>query len=159
MLSAKQIPPGQSGQIEVSVKTEAAGPISKTIAVNTNDPRQSQMVLGVAAVVQPEVDLSERMVFFGNVPKGKEVSKELLVTIPPDKNVRILSAESTDDNFTARLEPVPESNGKKYRLFVKLKATAAEGYHPATIVVKTSSSRSPEIKITVRAIVTAAQGD
>jgi hypothetical protein len=159
LLSAKQIPPGQSGQIEVSIKTETAGPISKTVAVTTNDPRQSQIVLGMTGVVLPEVDLSERLVFFGNVPKGKEASKEILVTIPPDKNVKILSAESTDENFTAHLEPVPNSNGKKYRLVVKLKPTAAEGYHPGMIVVKTSSRRSPEIKITVRAIVIAAQGN
>jgi hypothetical protein len=158
LLSAKQILPGQNGQIEVTVKTEASGPISKTVAVLSNDPRQPQIVLGITAVVQPEFELSDRMVFFGNVPRGQEASKEILITIPPDKNIKILNAESTDENFTARLEPVPDSNGKKVRLIVKLKPTAAEGYHPGTVVLKTSSARSPEVKITVRAIVTAAQG-
>jgi hypothetical protein len=157
LLSAKQIPPGQSGQIEVSVKTEAAGAINKTVAVFTNDPRQQQIVLGISAVVQPEVDLSDRLVFFGSVPKGSEAVKELLVTIPPDKNIKVLGAESTDDNFSVRLEPVPDSNGKKFKLVVKLKSTAPEGYHPGMVVLKTSSSRSPEVKITVRAIVAAAQ--
>ncbi len=159
MLSAKQIPPGQVGQIEVSLKTEVGGPISKTVTVTSNDPRQPQIVLGISAVVQPEFEISERMVFFGSAPKGKESSKELLITIPPDKDIKILSAESSDENFTAQLEPMRDSNGKKYRLIVKLKATAADGYHPGTIVVKTSSRRSPEIRIIVRAIVTAAQGN
>jgi hypothetical protein len=158
LLSAKQIAPGQGGQIEVSVKTEASGPITKTVTVTTNDPRQPQIILGVSALVQPEVDLSDRLIFFGSVPRGKEAVKELLITIPQDKNIKILSVETTDDNFVVRLELVPESNGKKYKLIVKLKATTADGYHPATVVLKTSSSRSPEIKITVRAIVTAAQG-
>lgn len=155
MLSAKQVAPGQTGQIEVTVKTEGvSGALSKTVTVFTNDPHLPQVVLTINAVVQPEFELKERSVFFGNVPKGKEVSKELLITIAPDNNVKLTGAESTDGDIAARLEPVPDSNGKKIKLIVTMKPDAKEGYHAGIIVIKTSSTRTPELRIMARGIVT-----
>ena len=104
MLSAKSIKPGQSGQIEASVKTEGvAGKINKTITVVSNDPRQPQVQLTITALVEQEFPLSDQSLYFGAVPKGKEVVKELTITIPPGK--KILSVESTDQNVTVKLVP------------------------------------------------------
>ncbi len=159
MLSAKQIEPGQSGQIEVTVKTEgiAAGALSKSVTVQTNDPRQPQAVLTVTAVVVPEFNLSERFLYFGSVPKGKEATKEITITIPADKPARLLSAESTDSIVSARLETVSQSGEKKYKIVATQKADAKEGYHFGFIVVKTTSSLTPELKIAVRGVVAASQ--
>jgi hypothetical protein len=158
LLSAKQIAPGKTGEIEVTVKTENAQAINKTVEVLTNDPRQPKITLTLTGTVEPEFALTERMVFFGNVARGKEAVKELLITIPPDKPVKIVSAESTDQNVTVRLEPVPGSNDKKVKLIAVQKADAKDGYHFGMIVVKTTSSLTPELKITVRGNVVSGQG-
>ena len=101
MLSAKQIPPGQSGQIEAAVKTEGvSGKIEKTVTVTSNDPRQPQVVLNLVAIVEPEFNLSERMIYFGSAPQGKPVVKEVEIRIPSERSVKVLSAESTDAAVT-----------------------------------------------------------
>ena len=156
MLSAKQIAPGQAGEIQVTIRTEGlSGPVSKSVAVYSNDPHAPQVLLSLSAVVQPEFELREHSVFFGNAPKGKEVSKELLITIAAEKNLRLTGAESSDGDIAVRLEPVPESNGKKIKLIVIMKPGAREGFHSGTIVIKTSSTRNPELRIMVRAVVSA----
>ena len=158
MLSAKQIAPGQTGEIQVTLMTEGmSGPLIKSITVYSNDPRAPQVVLTVSAVIQPEFELKERSVFFGSAPKGKEVSKELLITIAADRDLKLTHVESTDEDVAARLEPVPDSNGKKIRLIVTMKPGAREGFHSGTIVIKTSSTRNPELRVRVQGLVSASQ--
>jgi len=159
LLSAKQVEPGQTGQIEVSVKTEGQSILSKSVTVTTNDPRQPQVVLRVTASVEPEFNLSDRTIYFGSVPRGKEVVKDLLITIPPDKAVRIVSAESTDQMVTVRLEPVPGTGGKQTKLIAIQKMDSKEGYHFGTILIKTTSPLTPELRIPVRGIITAVQNN
>jgi hypothetical protein len=153
LLSAKRIAPGQTGQIEAAVKTEGnSGRIEKSITVSTNDPRQPQIVLKLVATVEPEFNVSERSIYFGSVPKGKEVVREVEVRIPPEKAVKVLSAESTDAAVTVRLEPVG-SGGKTYKVIATQKADAAEGYHFGNIVLKTTSSYTRQLRIPVRGMV------
>lgn len=156
MLSAKQIAPGQSGQLEVSIKTEnLAGPVTKTVTVQSNDPHQQQVMLILTAEVVPEFGLSAPSLYFGTVPKGAEVAKELVVTIPPEKSVKLLSAESTDSTVSVKMEVVAGSNEKRYKIVGTQKPDSKEGYHFGFIVVKTSSQLTPELKIPVRGVVRA----
>jgi len=158
LLSAKSIPPGQSGQIEATVKTEGvAGRVTKSITVHSNDPRAPQLQLQLTAMVEAELSLSDRSIAFGNQPKGKEVTKELFITIPPERSIKVLGAESTDQNVTVMLEPVPGSNGKKLKVVAVQKADAKEGYHFGNLVIKTSSALNPEIKVPMRGTITATQ--
>jgi hypothetical protein len=157
LLSAKQIAPGQTGEIEVSVHTENLTAINKTVAVTTNDPKNQQIVLSLTAIVEPEFVLSERAIFFGNVPKGKEAAKELVITVAEGKEAKPLSAETTDQSVSVKLEPMAGSGGRKFRLNVTQKSDAKDGYHYGVILVKTSSPLSPELKIPVRGFVVAPQ--
>ncbi len=160
MLSAKSIPPGQTGQIEAAVKTEGVtGRVTKTVTVKSNDPRQPELQLQLTAVIESEFNLSERSIFFGSVPKGKEVVKELYITIPPEKSVKILGAESTDQYVSVKLEPVAGANGKKLKIVAVQKADAKEGYHFGNLVIKTTSALTPEIKVPMRGMITAVQNN
>jgi len=155
LLSSQKIAPGQSGQLEVTIATEGLNTpeINKTVSITSNDPRQPQVILSLTAELVPEFVISEPSVYFGTNPRGKEVSKEILVTIPPDKAIELVSAISTDENVTVRLEPVAGSSGKKVKVIAVQKPTAPEGYHFGNLVIKTTSKLRPELKISVRGIV------
>ncbi len=155
MLSAKKIPAGKNGQIEARIRTEnLSGPVEKQITITTNDPQHSTVTLSIKAVVEPEIEVSEASIAFGSVPVGKEVRREVLLTVPASKPIRLLSAASTDPNVAVILETVPGSNGKKSKLTVIRKANAKPGYHFGTIVVKTSSRLNPELTVYERGFVT-----
>jgi hypothetical protein len=131
------------------------GSLTKSVVVMTNDPRQPEVILSVAALVEQEFALSERGIFFAGAPRGQQAVREVTVTIPADKPLRILGAESTDRNVTVRVEPVPGTGDKKYKVIATRKPDAAEGYHFGTITLKTTSTTSPEVKIAVRGVVIA----
>jgi hypothetical protein len=156
LLSAKKTLPGRSGQIEVGVKTAGmSGMLEKLVYVTTNDPGNPEVRLTVKATVEPEIALSEYGIFFENAPRGREVRKEVTLTIPAGKSIKILSAESNDPKVSVKLEPVPGSNGQKWKLIAIQKADAKPGYHFGEIVVRTSSRLTPKISIYERGTVAA----
>jgi hypothetical protein len=157
LLSAKQVTPGKTGEIEITVKTDGLTAINKIVTVSTNDPRQPSVQLTLAGMVEPEFALSERNIYFGSNPKGKQVVKELLITVHPQRDSKIVGASTDDANVTVTLEPVAGSGGKKYRLVAVQKPETKEGYHFGTILLKTTSARSPEVRLSVRGMVTAGQ--
>jgi hypothetical protein len=159
-----RVAPGQTGHIDIKITTEGLAAqsrtvaetvsLSKTVTVSTNDPKQPQIVLTINGTVAPEIAFSDLSIYFGSNPRGREITKDLLVEIAPDRPVNLLGVESTDENVRVRLEPVPDSGGKKFKVIAVQKSTAGEGIHFGNIVLKTSSKLRPEIKITVRGIVT-----
>jgi hypothetical protein len=155
LLSANKIAPGKSGEIEVLIETKdlPASELTKTVSVMSTDPKQSVVVLTLTAVVEPEFIISEPSIYFGNTPRGQAVTKDILVTIPPNKPSKLLEANSTDASVTVKLEPVAGSNGKQFKVVALQKADAAEGFHNGAIVIKTTSPVKPELKIPVRGLV------
>jgi hypothetical protein len=154
LLSAKKIAAGKSGQIETRIKTESfSGPVEKRITFTTNDPRNASVTLSIKAVVEPEFGVAESSIFFENIPAGIEVSKEIILTLPAAKPIKLLSAVSKDPNVAVRLEPVPGSNGNQMKLTATRKANVKSGYHFGQIVVKTTSRLTPEIIIYERGVV------
>lgn len=147
-LSAKQIQAGQSGQIEVTVDTAGlTGAIEKSVNILTNDPRRSSVSLSIRADVQPEIIVSSPSIFFENVPKGVEVTKEVIITVAAERSIKILSAESTDESVIVKLEPLPDTEGKKVKLIATQKGDGKIGYRSGTIIIKTTSYLTPELSI------------
>ena len=156
MLSARKTLPGKNGRIEVGIKTAGmSGILEKFVSVTTNDPGNPEARLTVKATVEPEIALSEYGIFFENAPRGREVRKEVILMMPTGKSIKILNAETNDPKVSVKLEPVPGSNGQKWKLSAIQKADAKPGYHFGEIVVRTSSRLTPKISIYERGTVAA----
>jgi hypothetical protein len=153
LLSAKQIAPGQNGEIEISIKTEGQTALHKSVNVASNDPRQPQIQLEITAQVEPEFIISERSIYFGSVPRGKGAVKEVEITTPPGKQLKLLSADSTDPAVTVKLDPVANSGGKKYKVTATQKADAKDGYHFGMVTIKTTSPLTQVLNIPIRGMV------
>jgi hypothetical protein len=149
LLSAKKIPSGKGGRIEVSVDTgNYSGALQKYINIRTNDPQNPVIALSIRAVVIPEIEASDNFIFLEG--KGKRDAKEIAVAVTPGKSLKILGVRSTDPRVSAKLEPPPGSDALKYRLIVAQKADAKPGDHFGQIIIKSNSRYRPEITIYVR---------
>jgi len=147
-LSTKLIEAGQSGQIEVKVDTTLlVGPVNESVNIVSNDPHRPSILLSIKADVQPEIGVSSPSIFFENIPKGRQATKEVILTVAPEKAIRILSAESTDESVSVKLEPVPDSNDKQVKLIATHKSDGKIGYRAESIIVKTTSYVTPELTI------------
>jgi len=147
-LSDKQILPGHSSQIEMSVDTALLiGAIEETARITTNDPRRPSVSFSIKASVQPEISVSSPSIYFEDVLKGEQVTKEVMLTVMAEKSIEILGADASDDSVGAKLEPVPDSGGKKIRLIVTYTGDGKIGYRSESITVKTTSMINPELFI------------
>ena len=132
-----------------------SGILEKFVSVTTNDPGNPEVRLTVKATVEPEIAVSEYGIFFENAPRGMEARREVILTIPAGKSIKILSAETNDPKVSVKLEPAPGSNGQKWKLIAIQKADAKPGYHFGEIVLRTSSRFTPKISIYERGTVAA----
>jgi len=130
--------------------------VEKHVNILTNDPRQSTITLSIKAMVDREIALSEPTVYFGSAPKGKEVRRQIILSFPVGKAIKILSATCTDPNVIVKLDPLPGSEGRKLTLTAIQKADAKPGYHFGEIILKTNSTFTPSITIYERGMITAA---
>jgi hypothetical protein len=73
VVSQADIPPGGEGKVEVKVHTAGrAGPLSKSVTVETDDPVEPRAVLTVNCNVVVDVDLERTFVPLGMVKLGDE---------------------------------------------------------------------------------------
>ena len=147
-LSDKQIQPGQSSRIEISIDTTfLIGAVEESTHIITNDPRRRSVSFSIKAEVQPEISLSSPSIYFGDVPEGEQVAREVILTVMAEKTIEILSAESSEKSVVVKLEPLPGSGGKKVKLTATHKGDGEIGYRSGSITVKTTSTITPELLI------------
>ena len=115
--------------------------------LTTNDPKHPEVTFTIKAIVHPEIELSDSSIFFETAPAAKEIRKEIIMTLPADKDIKVISAKSTDPYVFATIAPFPNSNGKKVKLIAIRKASMKPGDHYGEIVIKTNSKRTPTITI------------
>jgi hypothetical protein len=114
--------------------------------VATNDPRRPELRFTVRATVVSEWSLSDHVLM---VDVDEPEVKTLTITMRPDRPVRILSVRSTDPEVAARIDPSSVSPGRHYTLRVSSRPSGGTS-HFGNIVLATSSSITPELRIPVR---------
>jgi Protein of unknown function (DUF1573) len=77
--------------------TAAAGYFNDQLVLVTNDQRNPRIPLHVAGRIVPQISVAPERIFLGEVAKGKQVSKKVIVR--GKKPFRILSVESDTKSF------------------------------------------------------------
>lgn len=105
MVSANEIPPGQEGQITVSVKVGSTHrQVRQTVQVYTNIPGQERLILTVTATVLVDVDvLQPNILRFDNrqtvpqvmVKNFTHTPIEVLKVVAPNEYVKLTVSETT----------------------------------------------------------------
>ena len=111
------------------------------------NPQHPEVMFTINAIVHPEIELSDSSIFFETAPAEKEIRKEIILTLPVDKAIKIISAKSNDPYVFATIAPFPNSDGKKVKLIAIRKAAMKPGDHYGDIIIKTDSKRTPTITI------------
>ncbi len=94
-VSAKVVNPGQSSRIKATFNsTNFPGSIHKTIAVETDDPRQHMTTLSLTGVVIEEIVISPRQVNFGLLKSGASKTVTISLANNGKRPLRILSVKS-----------------------------------------------------------------
>ncbi len=156
----KTIAPGKVGKINIKVKTDNfAGPISKSIAVFTNDSDNPKLQLVVKAHVKPYIQVLPGYVRY-NYVQGEGIEAigqtvwtedgsdvEVLGVTAPYDHVKVSFREATDE------EREGNGKGRQWRVEVILDEDSPVGPLTDYVVVTLDHAKQKEAKIPVSGFV------
>ena len=153
MLSAREIPPGESGIIDAEIDTRGMeGRYAKSVFVETNDPRNNQSVLTLTAQIRAEMSISPHFIYFGTVRRGLMVERIVDIVLRNGSLCKIENAECTDKYVDIQTRVLGNGRGG-LRVIAILRDNAPIGSLISNIIVKTSSHAMPRIIIPIRGVI------
>lgn len=110
----KIIKPGQTGKVTAHVDTtNFAGPISKSVTVETNDPTVPQAQLTISAIVKPYVEAFPAGFVRFNILQGEAEKKSLLIYSEEEEPFEILQIASPQDWISAEVRKAEGADVQK----------------------------------------------
>lgn len=160
----KVIKPGETGKVNAHVDTTAfAGPISKTISLETNDPSTPTSMLTIHAVVQPYVEAYPAGYVRFNLLQGDTATESVVLYTEEDAPFEITKIEVPEGNWlkvtsekvTNTLERAPtEKPNTQYKLAITAGGPDAKlGPIADKIHIVTNSKHQPDYWLTVSGVI------
>jgi len=141
--SKTHIAPGETSDLSVTFDTHfQKGHAVRTIVASTNDPDNSQVVMTLQGVVKKQVEAQPGQVSFGDVKRGTELTKEVLVNdLNPARGAFSVGPVS-NSNSSIKVEQEKRPDGKPGALLkVSLLKTMPVG--PFDDSIKITNNRVP----------------
>jgi hypothetical protein len=136
------------GEDRIHFKLDTAnleGRFDGAILVNLSDPALPQARLIFSGHVVPAIELSPRPAFFVAGQRGKGNQGVIEIVNHESQTLRIERVEHPVGRFTTKLETMKP--GERYRLTLALKPNGPPGRASDSILIRTSSKRLPELKV------------
>lgn len=160
----KVIKPGQTGKVTAHVDTtNFAGPISKAVTLETNDPNTPNAQVTISAVVKPYVEAYPVGYVRFNMLQGDVEKQSVTIYTEEDAPFEILKVESpqewikvdTQKLEAANLVPaVGRKGANQYRLDVTVGGPEAKvGPLAEKIKITTNSKHQPEYFVSLSGVV------
>lgn len=148
--------PGESGKIPIKLGTKrGAGPLTKSVRVDTNIPGGSAITLKIKGEVWQAVQVTPRSAAFGRVTveqAKKGLVRKLTIVNNVEGELKLADLKSTNPAFKVDIEPIEE--GKKYELTITTVPPLHPGNNTAQIMLSTGLKEMPALKIPAYAYIT-----
>lgn len=150
VVSERIVRPGQDGKIDVLIHTlRHQGPLTARLTVTLADPLERAVLLTVNALVEREFIVESPMVDFGKTARETAAQRELTIRLNKTEH-RVVSVRSTDESFTAHVEP--QSSDGITTVVIRVRPQSQLGLKFGTIRIITSSPHMPELIVPVRTV-------
>ena len=121
LVSGKEIPPGQTGTIDVTFNTGLRqGKNEKTITVTSNDPRNHNVTLKISANIEVLLTIQPQQLMLGQVKKDETVVRFAGLSGNDKDSTKITSAESSNKFIQVVLNPMGFDNHPEKTIKVTL---------------------------------------
>jgi hypothetical protein len=144
--SAQEIPPGQAGEIQATLRTQGLhGTVEKELVLETSDPQNPLVRLTISGRVVSEVTVEPRYLNWGTFPPGEMPQpRRLRIGLAEGRGLRIEKVLSQSPAVVLLKESEDES-GAVYA--VALAAGLPAGRFAGRITVRSNSQRFPEVHV------------
>ncbi|MGH7932514.1 MAG: DUF1573 domain-containing protein [Candidatus Binataceae bacterium] len=131
--------PGQETNIDATFDTRGEkGAVERTITAFTNDPKNPQVTMTLKGDVKLQVAATPQEVAFGNVRRGAELTKQVVIKdLMSDKQFKVGPVSNSNKNIKVTAPP-PAGGKPGSELTVALLKTMPVGQFADTVKVETS---------------------
>lgn len=149
----RRVEPGGTGSIPVMFNTSGmGGPVGKTLWVSCNDPRESNILLRIAATVWKPIDALPGIAAFSFGPDFQTNETRVIRLVNNlEEPVKISEPVCTNRSFRTELKTVRE--GKEFELRVTVVPPLPPGSTLTPITLETSSPKMPVVAVNAYATV------
>lgn len=127
------------------------GELRGHVLVETNNPRNSTLVVPFRATVKGNIDLDHESFFLGVLKKGE--TRDTAVTVSTVSKAPLKITKVDNPLSCLAVDVKPKTEGREYVLTAALKPDAPAGNIKGDVIVHTNDSDQPQIKIPVYAYV------
>jgi hypothetical protein len=159
----KEIAAGGEGLVKAKLDTkDFAGPISKSILIMTNDPREPTVSVVIKADVRPYVEVLPRpLIRFNAVQREPMTQKVVVVATEPDQRFKIQKVSSSVPFLNASVRKLSGDEligGKpplQYEVSLELAKNAPVGPVSAKLSIMTDHPKAEEVLVKVYGVIRA----
>jgi hypothetical protein len=160
----KVIKPGQTGQVTAHVDTTGfAGPISKSVQLDTNDPTAATAQVTITAIVKPYVDAHPLGFVRFNMLQGEAEKQSVLLYSEETEPFKIVKVESPQDWIKVEAIPATGEDARpkigregqnQYRIDITVGGEDARiGPLFEKVHIVTNSKHQPDYAISVTGVI------
>lgn len=154
MMSSSTIRPSGAAVLDVSVDTSTLkGRVRRDITLVTDDPVHKTVVFALAGVVSAELESSEAYVDFGTIADGGDVVRAIYLGTNVNRDIELLSIRSTDPKVGVTVDSTTIHPGTPAVMTLRCLPNTGGGRIFGNVIVATSSSVKPELRIPIRGTV------
>lgn len=145
-LETKDLKPGESTVMHITLNTYNAGPVTKSVTITSNDPANGTAVMYLKANVEKALQAVPSYLSFNNLEVGKEQSVTIKIMNSSTKDVTLSDFSSTNGTTINFTKPVVVKAGGSVDLVAKAKADKV-GYFNTLVSMKTSHPDFPVLEV------------
>lgn len=145
----KEIADQPQWKVEMHLSNDApVGPLTETLKVYTDSPKQKLVQIPISGFVRPTVAVTPQVVDFGQVTVSGPIRKSLNVQSFATEPIKITGVESSIQGIEAQIELIKE--GREYAVQVTLKPEIAKGPFNGKLSLTTDSLKIPRIEVVLK---------
>ncbi|MEA3415287.1 MAG: DUF1573 domain-containing protein [Thermodesulfobacteriota bacterium] len=149
-VSNKTILPGESGSIKVIFETRKyRGRRTKSIFVESDDPGEPEIELKISGIIRTEMAVIPEFLYFGDVAKGKETTKELKLIQIGEKELRLEKVDLSAEYLSAQVCELVDDRNRGFKINVSLGTNTPVGKLAEVITLYTNLKRRPRIDVPI----------
>lgn len=154
-LSAKTISPGKSGDVKVTFdSTNFAGQVTKTVYLDSNDPRNPSTVLTMQGKVSEIIAVNPRTLNLGSLPAGTRKEVPLILENRGSKPFTITSVHSPMAAIVGTVREGKVSPGRTGEIAVTVTVPREGRFLSGYLTIQTDNPLKREFVVPVYATIT-----
>jgi len=124
------------------------GRFSGKIFLESNSTKQPKTSIIFYGVVEGDITINQRRIYYGTVPEGREITKKLFVKIN-ESHIRILSSKISLDYLSVNIDERYDQRNPHCLIETKLHSDAPVGRIDGLLELTTNSEERPVINIPI----------